>query len=92
MKYTELYTFKITNIQKKTLQVLHKKYKINISKFIRDAIKEKILREKAKIVCSPVPHFDNISTVEKYRLYYRHDKPFAKWGRRGAPEWFIENK
>jgi len=39
-----------------------------------------------------VPHFDNISTVEKYRLYYRHDKPFAKWGRRGAPEWFIENK
>ena len=45
MKYTELYTFKITNIQKKTLQVLHKKYKINISKFIRDAIKEKILRD-----------------------------------------------
>jgi len=45
-----------------------------------------------KCNCRKVPHFDNISTVEKYRLYYRHDKPFAKWGRRGAPEWFIENK
>ena len=49
MKYTEKQVFMISNIQKQTLQVLHKKYKINISKFIRDAIKEKIVNDSKDI-------------------------------------------
>lgn len=43
--YTEIQTFKISKVQKETLQKL-KANKINISKFIRDAVKEKIEREK----------------------------------------------
>ena len=43
--YTEIQTFKISKVQKETLNQL-KTQKVNISKFIRDAIKEKIDCEK----------------------------------------------
>ncbi len=29
--------------------------------------------------CRKVNNFDNLSTVEKYNLYYKMDKPFAVW-------------
>ena len=48
-KYTEIETFKTTKIQKETLNKL-KTYKVNKSKFIRDAIKEKLEREKLDII------------------------------------------
>lgn len=40
--------------------------------------------------CRRVDGFDNLSAIEKYRLFYKMDKPFAKWekGRR-APDWFF---
>ena len=37
--------------------------------------------------CRKVPNFDKMSAVEKYRLYYKHDKPFATWTKRNAPYW-----
>ena len=43
--YTEIQTFKISKVQKETLQKL-KSNKVNISKFIREAVKEKLDREK----------------------------------------------
>lgn len=46
--YTEIEVIKITKIQKETLNKL-KKYKINKSKFIRDAISEKLQREGQEI-------------------------------------------
>lgn len=49
MELTEIQQFKITNKQKQTLSVLGKKYKINVSQFIRDAINEKLQREKETI-------------------------------------------
>ena len=39
--YTEIQTFKISKIQKETLLKL-KSQKVNVSKFIRDAVNEKI--------------------------------------------------
>ena len=49
MEYTERQTFKISKIQKHTLQNLHKKYNINTSQFIRDAINEKIENDSKDI-------------------------------------------
>ena len=43
--YTEIEVIKITKLQKETLKKL-KNYKVNKSKFIRDAIQEKLEREK----------------------------------------------
>ena len=62
MKYTEKQVFMISKNQKNTLQVLHKKYKINISQFIRDAIKEKILRDSDTILKN---HNDIIKYIDK---------------------------
>ena len=45
MKYTEKQVFMISKNQKNTLQTLDTKYKINVSQFIRDAIKEKIVND-----------------------------------------------
>lgn len=39
-------------------------------------------------ICRQQPEFANESAIGQYRLYYRYDKPFVKWDRRGAPEWF----
>lgn len=38
--------------------------------------------------CRKIQGFNNMSPVEKYRLYYKYDKPFAKWTKRETPEWF----
>lgn len=40
--------------------------------------------------CRKLPNFNQLSTVDKYRQYYIHDKPFATFGRRGEPEWFTK--
>lgn len=51
-KYTETHSFKISKTQKETLGKM-KSYKINTSKFIRDAIAEKIKREHQDLVPKP---------------------------------------
>ncbi len=48
-KYTEIQTFKISLIQKQTLNKM-KQNKVCISQFIRNAIKEKINREYADLL------------------------------------------
>ena len=45
-KLTERQTIKISKEQKKTLIILQDKYKINVSQFIREAIQEKLIRDK----------------------------------------------
>jgi len=50
MQLTERHTFKISKEQKQTLKTLHRKYDINTSQFIRDAINEKLKREKNSII------------------------------------------
>jgi len=36
--------------------------------------------------------FDSKSSVDKYKLYYIFDKPFAEWTVRDIPHWFTELK
>ena len=48
IKYTEVEVIKLTKQQKETLQKL-KKYKVNKSNFIREAISEKLQREGHEI-------------------------------------------
>jgi hypothetical protein len=50
MQLTEYHRFNCTPQQKQTLKILHTKYKINTSQFIRDAINEKLQREKNGII------------------------------------------
>lgn len=64
MKLTEIQQFKISVKQKQTLSVLHKKYGINTSQFIRDAINEKLEREKETI-------FKNYKEVQEYLKQYK---------------------
>lgn len=59
MQLTEYHRFNCTLEQKKTLRILHKKYKINTSQFIRDAINEKLQRDKENIV-------NSFKEVQKY--------------------------
>jgi hypothetical protein len=46
---TERHTFKISQKQKQTLLTLRRKYKYNTSQFIREAIDEKLQRERDDI-------------------------------------------
>jgi hypothetical protein len=59
MKLSDKHTFNISINQKKTLTLLHEKYKINTSKFIRDAINDKLTREKNSI-------FKNYKEIKNY--------------------------
>lgn len=38
--------------------------------------------------CWQVPGFGKMDRVSQYRLYYIHDKPFAKWDHGPTPDWF----
>jgi hypothetical protein len=38
--------------------------------------------------CRQILGFNSLDSVEKYRLYYKYDKPFAKWSVRQTPTWF----
>jgi hypothetical protein len=38
--------------------------------------------------CRKLPNFESLSTVDKYRSYIIHDKPFATWTNREKPVWF----
>lgn len=49
MKLPKTHKFRTDEIQKNTLIILDEKYKINVSNFIRQAIKEKLEREKETI-------------------------------------------
>lgn len=49
IQYTELIQVRISEKQKYYLSVLHEKYKINSSEFIRQAIEEKMQREVKNI-------------------------------------------
>jgi len=48
-KYTKVKVIKITEIQHETLKKLDS-YQINVAKFIRDAISEKIKREYSELI------------------------------------------
>lgn len=48
-KYTKVKVIKITEIQHETLKKLDS-YKINVAKFIREAIAEKIKREYSELI------------------------------------------
>jgi len=50
--YTKVKVIKITEIQHKTLIKLDS-YNINVAKFIRDAISEKIKREYSELIPKP---------------------------------------
>lgn len=52
IKYTKVKVIKITETQHSTLKKL-KHYKVNVSKFIRDAIAEKIKREHQDLLPKP---------------------------------------
>ena len=49
LKYSKVKVIKITETQYNTLERL-KKYKVNVSKFIREAIQEKLERNKKDIL------------------------------------------
>ena len=49
LKYSKVKVIKITETQYNTLERL-KKYKVNVSKFIREAIQEKLERDKKDIL------------------------------------------
>ena len=49
-QYDKIKSFRTNLIQKDTLSKLKYKYKIDISKFIRDAIKEKIKKDYLMLV------------------------------------------
>ena len=65
MQYTQRQTFKISVKQKQTLTVLGEKYKLNVSKFIRDAINEKLKREKETILKNYKEINEYISDMEE---------------------------
>jgi len=46
---TEILNIRISKEQKKTLDKL-KEYNVNVAQFVRNAIKEKLQREKAEII------------------------------------------
>ena len=52
IKYTKVKVIKITETQHKTLQKMNG-YNINVAKFIRDAISEKIKREYKDLIQKP---------------------------------------
>ena len=35
-----------------------------------------------------VENFNDLSSIDKYRFYYKHDKEFAKWTKRQRPNWY----
>lgn len=51
-KYTKVKVIKITEVQYNTLKKLDS-YQINVAKFIRDAIAEKIKREHSELIPKP---------------------------------------
>ena len=59
MQLTKEHTIKVSEIQKRTLVILKKKYRVNTSSFIREAISEKLEREKDGM-------FRNYKEIQKY--------------------------
>lgn len=41
--------------------------------------------------CRAFAYFNSLPTIEKYRLYYILDKPFAKWKLDNAPDWYMKS-
>lgn len=63
MQLTELQQFRTNKKQKATLRTLRDKYCMNTSEFIRDAINEKLIREKDTI-------FKNYREIQAYLAKY----------------------
>jgi hypothetical protein len=38
--------------------------------------------------CRKLPDFNDLSVVNQYRAYIKHDKPFVSWTKREKPTWF----
>lgn len=47
---SKTYRFRLTEKQAETLSILKKKYRYNTAQFVRDAISEKLERERTKIL------------------------------------------
>ena len=68
MQNTERHTIMFSKEQKETLKILHKKYKINTSEYIRKAICEQLKRDKDTI-------FKNHKEIQIFINQY-NDIPF----------------
>lgn len=68
LELTEIQMFKVSKNQKKTLKLLHKKYRINTSEYIRKAITEQLKRDKETI-------FKNYKEIQMFINQY-NDIPF----------------
>jgi hypothetical protein len=55
-KYTKPRTIKFSEVQDNTLKKM-KSYKIDVAKFIRDAVKEKIKREYSDLLPKPKKNY-----------------------------------
>jgi hypothetical protein len=42
--------------------------------------------------CRKVEGFDSLSTVDKYRQYYIHDKARIATWKQNKPSWYVEEK
>lgn len=42
---------------------------------------------KPESKCRAIPDFNRLPTVDKYKHYISHDKPFATWTKRNSPSW-----
>ncbi len=49
-QFTEIHTIKLTKIQSDTLKKMKEVYKVNVNNFIRQAISEKLKKDKIKII------------------------------------------
>ena len=38
--------------------------------------------------CRKIEGFDDLSSIDQYRFYYKHDKAFADWTKRPRPSWY----
>lgn len=42
--------------------------------------------------CRKMPSFNISTLIERYHLFYVHDKTFAKWPQNKTPEWFTKQQ
>lgn len=60
---------------------------VNNSTALEGPLTEYAIAINSEKKCRADLRFDSGDAVTKYRLYYKYDKPFAKW-KNGRPEWF----
>lgn len=63
-----------------------KKMQENAEVFNSDKLKPFAIAINEDSRCRSLPEFYHANTIGKYRLFYKHDKSFAKWSR-NRPNW-----